>query len=1031
MNVIHGIWDSSHLHLWGEEATGQTERRRRGVRGQPAHPFALDVDRVREAVVSLLGGDAHDEVAPGELALRLPSDKHGPLPSLDRLQPGALQTAQGLSTWRVPSLAFGAPDALQLLAGLPEVASERRQVETGPSLRYWAEAAKLSLELLVHGLFVPDAEEVNSRQVRSVWRPLLKEGDIPERLRLLVAAMPPVCRALEGDQRQRRPGSLVGSFLNATVDASVRAACRSHRIVFGGKRGQSPTLAGRWLSSLVSQEPNVVAPAEEASHFREGLRQWTGGMVASTDGAAFRTCFRLEEPGGTGDMPTKGPPTWSLTFHLQALDDRSLLIDAGRVWRERSAELSLLKRRFENPQERLLADLGRASRLLPALEKGLRSPRPAACSLTTPEAHTFLRESAHLLEQAGFGVLVPPWWQKPSARLGLRLKVRAKGAGQAKASGLLGLDSLVDFQWEIALGPEKLSKEELEGLAALKVPLVQVRGQWIELRPEEVETALSYLEKKRGGVSLRDALRLGLAGDAKEAGLPVVAFEGEGWLDQVLDGLTSGKRLEELATPGEFQGALRPYQARGLSWLAFLDRFGLGACLADDMGLGKTIQLIALLLHERASQTRPGPTLLVAPTSVMGNWQREVARFAPSLSVMAHHGGQRLAGKGLAREAKKHDLVITTYALVHRDLADLSAVPWRRVVVDEAQNIKNSATKQAQAVRGLKSAHRVALTGTPVENRLSELWSIMEFLNPGYLGSAESFRRSYAIPIEKYRDADQVARLRSLVQPFILRRLKTDPAIIQDLPEKLEMKVFCHLTKEQASLYEAVVKDMVEKIESTEGIERKGLVLATLAKLKEVCDHPALFLHDASPLDGRSGKLVRLVEMLEEVLEAGDRALVFTQFAEMGKMLRGHLQNAMTSEVLFLHGGTPRAARDEMVRHFQSGDGPPIFVLSLKAGGLGLNLTSASHVFHFDRWWNPAVENQATDRAYRIGQHKNVQVHKYVCAGTLEERIDQMIEEKKELAENVMGTGEGWLTEMSTDQLRQLFVLSREAVMED
>lgn len=353
-------------------------------------------------------------------------------------------------------------------------------------------------------------------------------------------------------------------------------------------------------------------------------------------------------------------------------------------------------------------------------------------------------------------------------------------------------------------------------------------------------------------------------------------------------------------------------------------------------------------------------------------------------------------------------------------------------MLDEAQNIKNPSAKQTHAIRSLKVTRRLALTGTPVENRLSELWSIMEFLNPGYLGSANHFRRSFSIAIEKYHDTESLGRLRRLVQPFLLRRVKTDPSVIKDLPDKMEMKVFCNLTREQASLYQAVVNDMLEKIQASDGVERKGLVLATLTKLKQVCNHPAHFLRDGSPLPGRSGKLLRLGEMLEEAMAEGDRALVFTQFAEMGRLLQGHLQDALGRETLFLHGGTPRRARDQMVRRFQDEtNGPAVFILSLKAGGTGLNLTAANHVFHFDRWWNPAVEAQATDRAFRIGQERNVQVHKYVCVGTLEERIDQLIEKKKDLAESVVGSGEGWLTEMSTDQLRELLVLSSEAVMEE
>ena len=373
-------------------------------------------------------------------------------------------------------------------------------------------------------------------------------------------------------------------------------------------------------------------------------------------------------------------------------------------------------------------------------------------------------------------------------------------------------------------------------------------------------------------------------------------------------------------------------------------------------------------------------------------------------------------------------MVISTYGLARRDVDDLVQVPWSDVILDEAQNIKNPQAKQTQAIRKLPAANRIALTGTPVENRLSELWSIMQFLNPGFLGSQAGFRQSFALPIERYQDKAATERLKGLVGPFILRRLKTDPTIIQDLPDKLEMKVYCNLTAEQATLYEAVVKESLERITSAEeGIERRGVVLGSLTRLKQVCNHPAQFLGDGSALPGRSGKLDRLGEMLEEALSVGDRALVFTQFAEMGHMLQGYLQSLFGVEVLFLHGGTPQKQRDRMVARFQQErGGPPIFILSLKAGGTGLNLTAANHVFHFDRWWNPAVENQATDRAFRIGQTRDVQVHKFLCAGTLEERIDEMIESKKALAESVVGAGEGWLTELSTDELRDIMSLRRD-----
>jgi SNF2 family DNA or RNA helicase len=399
--------------------------------------------------------------------------------------------------------------------------------------------------------------------------------------------------------------------------------------------------------------------------------------------------------------------------------------------------------------------------------------------------------------------------------------------------------------------------------------------------------------------------------------------------------------------------------------------------------------------------------------------------------VLVHHGGQRVKGAAFAKQAGEQALVVSSYSLLHRDRELLSKVGWAGVVLDEAQNIKNPETKQAQAARSLPADFRIALTGTPVENHVGDLWSIMEFLNPGWLGTQAEFRRNFYVPIQAQQDADAAEHLKRLTGPFLLRRVKTDQAVIADLPDKLEMKVYCTLTREQATLYAAVVEGITQSLEGTEGIQRRGLILGALTRLKQVCNHPAHFLGDNSALPGRSGKLARLTEMLEEVLEAGERALIFTQFTEMGELLRKHLQETFGREVLFLHGGVARAARQRLVERFQDEPaGPRLFVLSLKAGGTGLNLTAASHVFHFDRWWNPAVEDQATDRAFRIGQVQNVQVHKFVCVGTLEEKIDEMIGRKQQVASRVVGAGEAWLTELSDAQLRELLALRREAVEE-
>jgi SNF2 family DNA or RNA helicase len=424
-----------------------------------------------------------------------------------------------------------------------------------------------------------------------------------------------------------------------------------------------------------------------------------------------------------------------------------------------------------------------------------------------------------------------------------------------------------------------------------------------------------------------------------------------------------------------------------------------------------------------------GPTLVVCPVSVLGNWERELARFAPALSVLVHHGTDRHGGEeGFSDRAERHDVVLTTYSLLARDLDHLAAVQWGRVAFDEAQQVKNPAAAQTQAAQRLQAGRRVALTGTPMENRLSEFWSIMHILNPGLLGSQRGFRERFALPIERDKDAEATELLRRVTGPFVLRRLKTDRSIIADLPAKIETVDRCPLTVEQATLYRAVVHELLADAEESDGITRRGRVLAGLLRLKQVCNHPALFLADGSVLAGRSGKLRRTEELLEEILAAGDKVLCFTQFAAWGELLRPYLERRFATEALWLHGGVRRAKRDAMVARFSELDSPGLFLISLKAGGTGLNLTAASHVVHLDRWWNPAVEDQATDRAYRIGQHRTVQVHKLVTAGTIEERIDEMITAKRDLAQRVVGTGEDWLTELSTAELRELVALRQEEV---
>jgi SNF2 family DNA or RNA helicase len=753
---------------------------------------------------------------------------------------------------------------------------------------------------------------------------------------------------------------------------------------------------------------------------RSSIKRWLEPLqIVAND--AFRTCFRLESPSNP-----RAP--WALRFFLQSVEDPSLLVPVGQIWKQRGPGWNQVRSKQGRPQEKLLADLGLAMRVFQPMEKSLKTAHPEIANLSVQQAHTFLREAAPILEESGMGVIVPNWWTKRRRGLAARIRLRPEFEQANGHASILGLDTLVRYDWQLSLGGKGISPEEFSRLAALKAPLVRVRGEWVELNPEDVKKAQEFWEKNEGDtISLSKALSLAAGTSDLDGDLPIESVETEGWINALFE---KDGAIEEVPQPESFHGELRPYQRRGVSWMHFLVQRGLGPCLADDMGLGKTIELTSMLLAMKENGTFRGPILLVCPMSVVGNWEHELRRFAPSLTVLTHHGSGRLTGDSFRREAKAHDLVISTYALTARDRELFESMEWQGVVLDEAQNVKNASTKQSQAARALLADFRVALTGTPVENRLSELWSIMEFLNPGYLGTQDAFRKNFSIPIERGNDAASKAQLRTLVQPFILRRVKTDPTIISDLPEKLEMKVYTSLLPEQATLYEAVVKDVLQQIEDSRGIQRKGLVLASLTKLKQVCNHPAHFLGDKSALANRSGKLSRLEEMLDEVVAAGDYALVFTQYAQWGHELQIYLRERLGRDVLYLHGGTPRHVRDRLVNRFQNDRrGPPIFILSLKAGGIGLNLTRASHVFHYDRWWNPAVEQQATDRAFRIGQTRNVQVHKLIASGTLEERIDDMIESKRQLADQIVGEGESWITELTTDQLRDLFELRREAVM--
>jgi superfamily II DNA or RNA helicase len=977
-------------------------------------------------------------MADGDAVLWLPSTDGRPLASSAIIEEAPENGAVvALRPWRTSALSAAVAEWIDLLCRCLDTTVLRPGLFVGDDLAFWATAMRFAGALVARQSVLPDLERADGA-ARGVWRPVLLGRDAVAQARL-AGAMPDACRAMagEGSAPEVPATAVLVAFLDRMVDALARsaaspAAASAQARPRATKPAAAPPAAvdDRWLASLAGPSPELAAAAEELAALEQRLGDWRR-PIAVTAASPFRLCFRLEEPDagdadGAPDEPVaEATGAWLVRYLLQGIRDPSLLVPLPDAWAARGKTAAALKAPGFEMREFLLLSLAQAARLCPPVEASLRRGLPAGHETDAAGAVDFLCHHAPALEQAGVAVMLPAWWTRKGSKLRLTAKPKVRAPKMQGGSGLT-LEEIVHVDWQVALGEQGLSRSELATLARLKAPLVRVRGQWVLLDAAAIAEARALLAKRGQAVSAREAIRLALGGPESD-GVAADGATASGWIEDLLDRLRGRTPVEALAPPADFTGVLRPYQSRGFAWLGFLRRWGLGACLADDMGLGKTVQALALIQREKELAARKRTVLLVCPTSVISNWQHEAARFTPGLSVLVHHGGERAKGAALRRACRKHDLVITSYALLQRDVDAIKAVPWTGLILDEAQNIKNPESKQAKAARSLPATYRIALTGTPVENNVGDLWSIMEFLNPGLLGSQSAFKREFFVPIQTGRDGAAIERLRSLTGPFVLRRLKSDKSIIADLPEKLEMKVYCTLSREQASLYAAVAEDSLRQIEESEGIGRRGIVLATLSKLKQVCNHPAQFLGDNSAIPDRSGKLARLVEMMEEVLAVGDRALVFTQFAEMGEIIKTHLQDTFGREVPFLHGGVPKAKRDKLVERFQNGDGPSVFVLSLKAGGTGLNLTAANHVFHYDRWWNPAVEDQATDRAFRIGQTRRVEAHKFLCAGTLEDKIDEMIERKKAIAGAIVGTGEAWLTELSTADLRELLTLRTEA----
>ena len=1004
MHIIHLFWqqisqkfnNSGRLLLWIETALP--------INKKGYYPYQLNEDDLSQWYQSTLASQA--EVV--KIKVNLPCNKEGdviPSPVIANLNDLTDTASKQMVTYTLQAIEVAEPlSVIKELKFLQFYFEENFRL--GDDALFWISMAKEIGTLIKKDLFIPvlvATKQRNKITYYSKWQPCSSSFD--SRLEKIAKIMP--YSACLGQFNAFNQESALNHFSEVSLTQLIASTCYTKKLT----KNFSDTFLENTLNLESFNLPESVW---------KDWKMWANNLSYDQFGAPFQLCFRLNS--ATNE---KGD-NWNLELLIQSKNDPSFMISLDEYWFDKKEKKKLFTEMFGTSTERtLLLQLGYASRIYSLLEGVFESNgQLKPIGLTTTQAFQFLKEDAWALHACGYRIIVPSWWTS-QGRLKAKIKMRgSKGSSgdSDSPSGYFEAKKLINFDYQYAMGEHEISPEEWNQLIESKSELVYFRGQWIEIDVEEMKKMQKLIESSQQDKevgSIKDLLAM-----AADDELYEVDF------DEAIEGMLSKLQDKEKIAleeqPQNLEATLRPYQARGLSWLSYLEDLGMSPCLADDMGLGKTMQVIALLLSKPKEKT----ALLVAPTSVVGNWLREITKFAPSIKVAMHHGSQRKQGKDFSALMKNNDVIITSYGLIRRDKTLFNKHHWSRLIIDEAQNIKNPSAAQTKILFKISSDSRIALTGTPVENRLLDLWSIFTFLNPGFLGTRSVFKNAFEIPIQRDNCPYKTKVLKNLVEPFILRRLKTDKNIIHDLPDKVEQKVYCELTREQASIYQSIVDEIEEDLNNTEKDKRSSLILSSLLRLKQCCNHPAQVLQDNSDFSvERSIKLRRLTEMAKEIIDNGESLLIFSQFKEVCDSLNKLLKTQFGYNTYYLHGGTSRKKREEMIESFQAEDSlPGIFILSLKAGGVGITLTKANHVIHFDRWWNPAVENQATDRAYRIGQQKTVFAHKFITMGTIEERIDAMLEEKQQVADMIVGNDESWLSKLDSKSFIDLIRLSKEAV---